>query len=81
MDFDPHHLEDSMLNALLPRTSSAPLTPGFQRAALKAGGLLGADKAPTTNWFASSLELQRGLFVQELNVEEPDTDWLAYFGD
>jgi hypothetical protein len=32
-------------------------------------------------WHDSSLELQRGLMVQDLYVEAPNTDWLALFDE
>ncbi|HSI48206.1 MAG TPA: hypothetical protein VLA61_08055 [Ideonella sp.] len=68
---------------LLPMLRVPPLGPVRQPAAVPptAGLRLPAEDPLRGGWHDSSLDLQRGLLVQDLYVEAPNTDWLALFDE
>ena len=66
-----------MLTALtLNRLAAASKSPAQAGSAAQTQPLPQPD---TGNWFASSLELRRGLFVLDLCPETPSTDWLDLY--
>jgi len=66
-----------MLTALtLNRLAAASIAPAPVGSAAQNQALPPSDAG---NWFASSLELRRGLFVLDLCPENATTDWLDHF--
>ena len=81
--FNTSRASAQRLSPLLPMLRAPALGPVRQPASQPSvtGLKLPSEDPLRGGWHDSSLDLQRGLLVQDLYVEAPNTDWLALFDD